>query len=51
MTLYSETKVDTGSLGAHVFRYFRGNRPFALRDHVTSFYENESYMILPSKND
>ena len=29
-----------------------GNRPFALRGHVTSFfYENESYMILPSKND
>ena len=22
---------------------------FALRGHVTSFYENESYMILPSK--
>ena len=29
-----------------------GNRPFALRGHVTSFFcENESYMILPSKND
>ena len=24
---------------------------FTLRGHVTSFYENESYMILPSKND
>ena len=25
------------------------NRPFSLRGHVTSFYENESYMILSSK--
>ena len=24
---------------------YMANRPFALRDHVTSFYENESYMI------
>ena len=27
------------------------NRLFALRGHVTSFFENERYMILPSKND
>ena len=27
------------------------NRPFALRGHVTSFCENESYMIFSSKND
>ena len=26
------------------------NRPFALRDMCHRFYENESYMILPSKN-
>ena len=26
-------------------------RPFALCGHVTSFSENESYMILPWKND
>ena len=25
------------------------DRPFALRGHVTSFYENESYMIFSSK--
>ena len=27
------------------------NRPFALRGMWHRFYENESYMILPSKND
>ena len=27
-----------------------GNRLFALRGLVTSFFENKSYMILPSKN-
>ena len=27
------------------------NRPFALRGHVTSFCENESYMIFSSKNE
>ena len=33
-----------------VTRKYILNRPFALRGHVTLFYENESYMILPSKN-
>ena len=29
----------------------RQNRPFALRGMWHRFYENESYMTLPSKND
>ena len=32
-------------------RRVKVNRPFALRRHVTLFYENESYVVFSSKND
>ena len=46
------SKTDTGLfIDPWKVPELEGNRPFALNSHVTSFYANEIYMILPSQND